>query len=167
MFIILALPRSRTQWLSKFLTHGDITCHHEWISTRDSLDDIVTLGSHGTAETFGAVVWRQLYARIPDAKWVIVKRPIAEVDASLRRQGYVRCVEHYAAFLRAAEAAIPALVVDYHDINDRLGEIWAHCRNDAMPKGRERMTEVVIDEPLSAQLARIDHDRIRRLRCSR
>lgn len=167
MFVILALPRSRTKWLSAFLTYGTVTCHHEYVSTLDSLDDIRGLGDDGTAETFGTLVWRQLYDRIPDARWLIVRRPIREVEDSVRRQGFSAPIMRCARMLDAAEKVIPAMVVNFSSINDSLTDIWRHCRGDEMPAGRESMAGQNISESIAAQVARVDPIKLRAMICSR
>lgn len=87
-FFILGLPRSRTYWLSKFLTYRDWTCGHEELRHIRSFDDAKSWLSQpnmGSAETALAPFWR-LIPR--DARLVIVRRPVAEVKDSLLRASY-------------------------------------------------------------------------------
>lgn len=82
-FLVLGLPRSRTTWLSKFLTYGDWSCGHEELRHMRSLDDVTAWFSQectGSAETAVAPWWRL----IPDdVKIVTVRRPVADVVESL------------------------------------------------------------------------------------
>lgn len=48
LFLIAALPRSRTAWLSAFLTDGLVTCHHELIRGCANLGEYVAR-IHGTS----------------------------------------------------------------------------------------------------------------------
>ena len=85
-FVILALPRSRTTWLSKFLTYRTWSCGHEEIRHLRSMDDArawFTQDCTGTAETLAAPWWRLIRKLSPDTKLVVVRRPVAEVVDSL------------------------------------------------------------------------------------
>ena len=85
-FVVLSLPRSRSAWLSRFLTYGDWTCGHEELRHMRSLDDVTAWFSQpntGTAETAGAPWWRLLDRFAPAARILIVRRPVEEVFDSL------------------------------------------------------------------------------------
>jgi hypothetical protein len=89
-FIVLALPRSRTFWLSRFLSYGGWTCGHEELRHVRSLEDVrswLSLPLTGTAETAAAPWWRTLRDLAPHARVVLVRRPVEEVEASLLRLG--------------------------------------------------------------------------------
>lgn len=85
-FIILALPRSRTAWLARYLTYGDWTCGHEEIRHLRSMSDLRSWLSQdcaGTAETSGANWWRMLLKYRPDARILTVRRPVEDCVESL------------------------------------------------------------------------------------
>lgn len=85
-FVVLSLPRSRSAWLSRFLTYGDWYCGHEEIRHLRSIDDIKLWFEQpnvGTAETAGAPWWRTLLDYAPDVKVVVVRRPVEDVFDSL------------------------------------------------------------------------------------
>src|SRR6187549_949658 len=126
MFFILALPRSRTKWLSEFLTHGDVLCHHELIAHCNDLDELATLGRNGSSETLGLLLWRALYDRYPNAKYVLVQRDPAEVEDSMRRQEVPCNVSQIQNCMNQALRELPALIIDYDHINYRLQDIWQH-----------------------------------------
>lgn len=87
-FIVYALPRSRTAWLSKFLSYGDWHCGHEEIRHARSLDDVKSWFKQpltGTVETAAAPWWRLVKEYAPDARIVVVRRPVSEVMDSLNR----------------------------------------------------------------------------------
>ena len=87
-FLILALPRSRTAWLSRFLTYGDWVCGHEELRHMRSLDDVRAWFAQpciGTAETAAAPWWRMIDRFAPDARILIVRRHPGEVVESLLR----------------------------------------------------------------------------------
>jgi len=85
-FLICALPRSRTKWLSAFLTYGDWQCGHEEIRHARSMDDLrswLAQPCTGTAETAAAPFWRLALKLRPDIRIVTVRRSPAEVVESL------------------------------------------------------------------------------------
>lgn len=87
-FVIFALPRSRTTWLSQFLSYGGWHCGHEESRHFRSLDDLKNWLSQpmtGSAETAAAPFWRMLPKYRPDAKVVVVRRPVEDVVESLLR----------------------------------------------------------------------------------
>ena len=84
-FFILGLPRSRTYWLSKFLTYREWTCGHEELRHIRTMEDAKSWLAQpftGSAETSLAPFWRLLPK---DARLVIVRRPVSEVKDSLLR----------------------------------------------------------------------------------
>jgi hypothetical protein len=84
-FIIYALPRSRTAWLSKFLSYKDITCLHEPAVTLRTIEDIPFLfkNNTGVAETGAAQGWWLIKYYVPHIKTVVIKRSVEEVVNSL------------------------------------------------------------------------------------
>jgi hypothetical protein len=79
------MPRSRSTWLSAFLTYGDFGCGHEELLNLRSLDDARAWLSQpctGTVETAAAPFWRLLRQYCPDARVAVVRRPVPEVLAS-------------------------------------------------------------------------------------
>lgn len=89
-FAIFALPRSRTAWLSRFLSYGDYRCGHEELRHCRSLDDVKAWFRQpciGSAETAAAPFWRMLKKIAPDAKVLVVRRPVGEVVDSLMKLG--------------------------------------------------------------------------------
>ena len=88
-FVVFALPRSRTFWTSRFLSYGAWHCGHDEIRRMRSLDDVrswLATPLTGSCETGGAPFWRTLAKLRPDAKVVIVRRPVEQVVTSLMRQ---------------------------------------------------------------------------------
>lgn len=85
-FLVLGLPRSRTAWLSKFLTYDGWICGHEELQHMRSLKDIKTWFNQpliGTVETAAAPWWRLIDVLIPGVKVLVIRRPVNEVVASL------------------------------------------------------------------------------------
>lgn len=89
-FFVLALPRSRTAWLSAFLSYPPLKCGHDTIIECDTAADFATAMQSlaGTVETGLVDVWSVLMHRWPEARYVAIKRPVPYVMASLARQGF-------------------------------------------------------------------------------
>jgi len=85
-FIVHGLPRSRTKWLSKFLTYKDYTCTHEMAMTFREVDDFRNHFKEniGSCETGVAQGWWMIQRVLPGIKTVVVKRPVEEVLQSLK-----------------------------------------------------------------------------------
>jgi hypothetical protein len=126
-FVIFALPRSRTAWLSQFLAYGDWCCGHEEARHARTVDDLkswLALPNCGTVETSASPWWRTLRRLRPDANVVVVRRPVAEVVDSLSRLGLTfdrhsmtKGLERYAAKLAQISARWHGvLTVDYADL---------------------------------------------------
>jgi GNAT superfamily N-acetyltransferase len=85
--LILALPRSRTAWLSRFLAYGVWQCGHDELRHCRSLADVASWFAQpytGTVETAAAPFWRL----IPEGVRVAtIRRPVDQVLDSLRRTG--------------------------------------------------------------------------------
>lgn len=89
-FVVLALPRSRTKWISSFLSYGDWVCGHDELQHMATLDDVATWFKQpfiGSVETAAAPFWRLLMRMQPTVRIVTVRRPVAAVLASLARHG--------------------------------------------------------------------------------
>lgn len=137
-FVVLALPRSRTYWLSRFLTYGDWICGHDELQHCATLDDIATWFTQpniGTVETAAAPFWRLLVREQPSARILVVRRPVDDVLASLARQGVAG--DAVASLIRATdrkldqiERRIPGVLsVRFDDLEraDACSAVFEHC----------------------------------------
>lgn len=130
----MALPRSRTAWLSQFLTFGGWHCGHEQLRYMRGLDDVkawLNTPMTGSAETAAAPFWRLLKRIRPDCRILIVRRPVAEVvDSLMRVRGakfekdrVVKMAHGLSAKLdQVQDRASNAVSIDF----DRLGT-WDGC----------------------------------------
>lgn len=90
-FIVFALPRSRSYWLSRFLSYSQWHCGHDEARHARSLDDVKAWFGQpftGTVETGAAPFWRLIRNYCPDIRVVTIRRPIDEVVQSLARFGF-------------------------------------------------------------------------------
>jgi hypothetical protein len=112
MFVIFALPRSRTAWLSTFLTHKGWTCHHDLVAKCADMMEIETalrMPRVGLADTGAAHGWRVIRAAFPAAQFITVRRHLDNVKESLAGQG------------------IDPSWADLHRLNHKLDEIEAQA----------------------------------------
>lgn len=145
-FIVYGLPRSRTAWLSSFLSYGDFVCHHEAAITMRCVSDIVSFFNRprtGTCETAAAQGWKLLHHHVPDIRAVVVRRPVDEVVAAILAmdtRGAViydermlrRNMEYGARMLDKISAHPGVLAVDYADLDDpgACAAIFEHCLSE-------------------------------------
>ena len=138
-FVVFSMPRSRSAWLSRFLSWGDWHCGHEELIHARSLEDVRAWLSQpctGTVETSAAPFWRLLRRTRPDVRVVVVRRPVDEVVASFMRLplGYqeatlVPLMRRVDAKLAQIERRIPdALSVSFADLatEDGCRRVWDH-----------------------------------------
>ena len=89
-FFITGLPRSRTAWLANYFSYGLSVCWHDLLH-RMSLRDIMA-GLAKTGATYGGysdpallLHWREVVKLYPEAKWILIDRPTAEVAKSWKQ----------------------------------------------------------------------------------
>ena len=121
-FVIFGLPRSRTAWLSRWLSYQGRSVGHDIGIEADScqgfFDQLCCLA--GTAETGAMFAHRLVRAVLPDARFVTIRRPVSDVLASLGGQGITGQDEEIAArdaYLDDLETA-GALRVSYAQLGD-------------------------------------------------
>lgn len=138
--MIFGLPRSRTFWLSRFLSYGGWECGHDQARYLRSPDDIkawLSIPAQGTAETAAAPFWRTLRAIAPQARVVLVRRPPDEVIASMGRLGIAFDPASLATVVRSLDAKLDqiaarwpgALSVRYADLATEAtcAAVFEHC----------------------------------------
>lgn len=146
-FIILASPRSRTAWLSTWLSDQGHVCHHDLLA---KVDDPLTLKDqlgfdNGTIETAGGSYYRTLFQLFPRARFLIVRRAEREIALSLQRHGVSLATAHLSLnALCEAEAWLRPrtnlMCVDFKDLSDErtLDSLWSHLRGGLHDLNRTR-----------------------------
>src|ERR1700739_4123082 len=88
-FIIFSLPRSRSFWLSKFLSFGEPRVGHDLAIRCASIEDFVEQLAQvdGTIETGAVLGWRGVRKVLPKARLLVRRRPLVQVGRSLVNQG--------------------------------------------------------------------------------
>jgi hypothetical protein len=139
-FVIYGLPRSRTAWLSRFLTYGDWVCGHEELRHVRSLDDVKAWFAQpcvGSAETAGAPWWRLAEKYAPGLRTVVVRRPVDAVVKSMTnlgipfdRQVLSETMKRLDAKLDQIEARVPnVLSVTFDGLRDEAvcKSVFEYC----------------------------------------
>jgi hypothetical protein len=89
-FIVFSLPRSRSAWMSRFLSYGGARCGHDLAprcATVKEFTDLLGTEYQGTAETGAIIGWRAIRHLVPDLKIVVVRRRVQDVYDSLATFG--------------------------------------------------------------------------------
>ena len=147
-FIVYGTPRSRTFWLSRYLSVGEWSVGHDEARRARSLDDVrAWLGMEwtGTVETAAAPFWRLVHGMKPDLRSVTVRRPIPEIMDSLYRLNLTfdparmeRMLWGIERKLDQIEARVPGvLAVTFADLGTEAGcaRVFEHCLGFAPPPG--------------------------------
>lgn len=149
-FIVLALPRSRTAWLSHFLTaEGQFLIGHDITVECRRISEFLESFQHGlvgTVETGAVLAWRLLRHEMPEARLVTVHRPLSEVIASLEKFG----IQPDRAELEAREGMLEAVAkapgvdsIGWRDLDDPDCRRWLF----------ETLLEIPLDEAWDRRLA--------------
>lgn len=136
-FVIFGLPRSRTFWVSRFLTYRDWVCGHDEARHVRAIEDVrswMAQRNVGTVETAASPFWRLLAAGIRVA---VIRRSVDEVVASTDATGVAIDRDAYVARLRLRsmkldqiEKRVPgALSVRFSDLarEDACAALFEHC----------------------------------------
>lgn len=129
-FVVYSLPRSRSFWLSKFLTYGDWLCSHDETNHFRSLDDVRSwLGraNTGSVETTASPFWRL----IPDVKTVVLRRPVNEVVDSLEKLGMVQNREAVRAVIQRYDRKLDQIC---HRVPNVLSVTFEELKEEATCK---------------------------------
>ena len=132
-FIIFALPRSRTKWLSEWLAYDGRKVGHDIAIECATPDEFLERlsGLAGTVETSAMLAWRLLRSRLPNARFMTVRRPVEDVRASFARFGITPQpdeLEERDAMLDALEDDLARNGRDFFRVRfDQLGDEIIRC----------------------------------------
>jgi hypothetical protein len=133
--LVLGLPRSRTTWLSVFLSYAGWDFYHDMLVDVDSTEDLVNrlrMPKTGTVETGMARAFHFLADELGELRVVVVKRPIGEVAESASKFGW----EFPAGYLQEESNRLDAisklpgvLTVNYADLPEEAtcAEVFEFC----------------------------------------
>jgi hypothetical protein len=124
-FIIFSLPRSRSAWMSHFLSYAGNKVGHDTLiqcPTIASFLDQFLLGTlAGSCETAGVLGWRLIRHLLPEAQLLVVRRNEGEVIDSLRKFGLAenpREIEIRAVMLDLLSSQPGVVTIPYEALDD-------------------------------------------------
>ena len=85
-YAVFTAGRSRTMWLSAFLSYGICSCNFESIAKVQNFQEVLqmlNIPGMGAAETMSAPAWPLLLMAAPQLRVVVVRRPMEEILESL------------------------------------------------------------------------------------
>lgn len=94
-FMIFAMPRSRSYWMSRYLSYPPHTVGHDVILKADNLAGLIREYSalSGSVELSAVLGWQYFMTFFPESKVVTVRRPVDEVFKSLLNVGLYTPIE--------------------------------------------------------------------------
>ncbi len=166
-FIIYALPRSRTAWLAEFLTFGGWTCYHDFAAKAASVSQVKALldrPNTGLCETAMVEGWRLIQTMYPDARVVVVRRPVEDVSDSLSRFGIKNDDEllRREALLEEVSALPDTLTLDFDDLDshDICDSLFRYCLGQPLPDAHwKAFKDKNVQINMLQRLAEIDANR--------
>lgn len=180
-YAVFTAGRSRTMWLSAFLSYGVCACNFESIAKVASFQEVMKMLSipgMGAAETMSAPAWPLLLTAAPQLRVVVVRRPTEEILASLVKatDGKLeldlpvlrRLIGYIERALEKLSAQPQTLTVDFHDLarEETCKAVFEHCLPYKFDAGWWKyMNEKVIDPDVMqlAALYQLRQDQIRGL----
>lgn len=142
-FLVYALPRSRTAWLSEFLTYREWSCGHEFSIQMRRFDEVLAYFRRpnvGSSEPAAGPGWPILCHHFPEMRRVVIRRPVDEVvDAMMRvdigdeftydRQKLHQIMSRSARDLDRLSAQPGVLTVPFSDLEreDACAAVFEHC----------------------------------------
>lgn len=139
-FVVFSLPRSRTAWLSRYLTYGPWVCGHEEVRYLRSMEDIQSWFMQpfiGSVESDAMFWWRLIERYAPGCRVLVVRRPVPDVVESLLRLGVGERGPHIMNLMRKMDAKLDqitarmpnVLSVEYDELQTEEGckRLFEHC----------------------------------------
>jgi len=135
-FFILGHPRSRTAWLATFMTYANSFCFHEAYVHAEGVEGIRNLFESlpqfpfvGTADSGLAFYADDLLREFPDARYVVIERPLEECAASLEKTfSNLMATVWPLSGLDKIKAHPGTMIVNFHELDIRKClEIHSFC----------------------------------------
>ena len=136
----------KSAFLANYLTFGDCHCWHDGFDGCDSFEDFKIRMGQGNYRIIGnsdpacLFFWPKLRETYPDAKWVVIRRPLEDVMISASKALAMRpsaVIDMNHRLERLISAIHPECVVDFDDlIPERVMEIARYLGVDAGPLKR-------------------------------
>ncbi len=123
-FLVLSLPRSRSAWLAHFLG-----ANHDAAVLSDSGAEFLNAVDQGTVETGSQIAFGYVKRERPEAKIVVVRRPVGDVlrslaDVGVSGDGIEAEIHKRAADLDRISAFPGVKTLSYSDLDDAFTCSW-------------------------------------------
>lgn len=157
-FVAFSLPRSRSAWLSVFLSAGGRQVHHDLAIGCATPEAFAHRIGDGACETGAGFAWPVIRDLLPDAKFLVVRRhplEVAERLLALTGIDYTAEMRRRAAHLKDISDLPWTLTVDYEALGDgdTCRRIFEHCVRERMPEGWwERLAGLNIQVDMGARM---------------
>lgn len=141
-FFVLALPRSRTLWLSKFLTTQKCTVEHDGSCEYRTVKEMLENMPDGNCDTALALRWRDLSGKI-----VIILRDFVEVKKELYSLGLLDEIFIEKVWNSLLEASKVCPTIYYEDLKkeDTCKWIFEYLTGEVFNKERwEELDKTII-----------------------
>lgn len=133
-FMILSLPRSRSCWLSAFLSYEGRRCGHDLLVHSNSIAEFGRKldAHHGSCETGAMLGWRLLADRYREMRFVLIRRSVEDVLRSIEAKGITIPISTLVERDEMLEAMgqLPGVrQYAFADLNNEevMKEIWQFC----------------------------------------
>lgn len=143
-YIICALPRSRTFWLSVVLSYKGEVCLHDPIGKFG----LEIPEADGISDTSAWLLYPELCQKYPEARWICILRDPKEVENSLWKLGVAPTNLELAASLLKGISERAYLSIPY-DALDSMSTILWECVGMKNPYSRkywEKMKRINLQE---------------------
>lgn len=173
-FVVFSLPRSRSTWLSHFLSYRGRVVGHDVGIGCESPDEFMRAVGDGTCETGAAFAWRLIRDRDPKLRFAVIRRPAVIVAARLAELGLDGQFEEMVARERhlAEISALPGtLTLDMEGLANEsicrlLFEFCTGARHDRAWWQRFDRTRIETDLPKRLALLRDRAPQIAKLKAA-
>ncbi len=142
-FMVYTAGRSRTAWLSAFLSYGQARCGNEAAIRFRGMTEVAAYFArrgHGSAETAGAPGWQLVNHFVPDMRSVVVRRAVDDIVASFARSEVAsiaridedklrRVIAYEVRCMEKLSQQPGVLTVDFDDLDRRdvVRAVFEHC----------------------------------------
>jgi hypothetical protein len=162
-FFVIGTPRSRTAWLSAFLSTPNRPCQHEpsrFLRDHGALLALLRVPDAAVSDSALTFRWRDIARECPGARVVVVRRPIAEVMESAEAVGLARTPKMLRRLAHEIDllcGRLAVLSVPFHRLADQRAceMVYEFCHGAAAPVGHWALWK---DRNIQADIPRIQAD---------
>ena len=144
-YFIIGLPRSRTAWLSVFMSQSSKNCIHDGFNGCNNLEEYWDkLGDGGDSST--GLMMIDIIKHRPDSPVVVIEKSEKELERCIKwcEETYGLDYRDHIYELHDKIRKIEGLHINQSEINSNLERIWSHLVNDKWHKRYSVLKELNI-----------------------